>query len=275
MNIVQEVIDLPSVIDTALKLNAASHYRKNLSMRIELAANVPSFLISDEMRLVQVLSNLLNNAIKFTEQGEISLLIDSIGLSDSNALIRFKVKDTGIGISKENQEHLFEAFSQADISMTRKYGGSGLGLSICQQIVKLLGGEITLKSDLGAGCEFTFILPFSLPDDVPKQQLGFHHITCNKIESIHIFSVNQPLSVSCIETIESFSWHYHPVGNVTELSKVLVKDVGANEQLQEITLLGDKSIPFSILKKVMSTCTELGYTKISLAVVQKSAASQS
>ncbi len=228
MIVVKEIIDLPAVIDTALKLNSANLYMKKLTMRVELAANVPRLLMSDEMRLVQVLSNLLNNAIKFTEHGEIALIIDSIGLSDTNALVRFKVKDTGIGISKHNQAHLFEAFSQADISMTRKYGGSGLGLSICQQIVKLLGGEITLNSDLGAGCEFNFILPFSLPNEDVIKNSNFYSTSSNETSKIHVCTVKQKLSASCIETIKSLSWNYHPFADLAELNKSL-----SNKELSE------------------------------------------
>jgi len=219
MIIVKEVIDLPAVIDTALKLNSANLYMKKLTMRVELAANVPRLLMSDEMRLVQVLSNLLNNAIKFTEQGEIALFIDSIGLSNTNALVRFKVKDTGIGISKENQEHLFEAFSQADLSMIRKYGGSGLGLSICQQIVKLLGGEITLKSDLGAGCEFNFILPFSLPNKDVLESSDFNNAASQSISAIHICAIKQVLSASFIDTIKQLSWSYHQFDDLLAFEK--------------------------------------------------------
>lgn len=218
MNIVKELVDLPTVIDTALKLNTTHTDMKKLTLRVELAANVPSLLMSDEMRLVQVLSNLLNNAIKFTEQGEISLIIDSIGLSDTNALVRFKVKDTGIGISKDNQAHLFEAFSQADISMTRKYGGSGLGLSICQQIVKLLGGEITLKSDLGEGCEFNFLLPFSLPSKSVIEKSNFHQ-ALKSSTTIHLCAIKQKLSVTFIETADNLSWHYHQFDDLFELNK--------------------------------------------------------
>jgi len=218
MMIVKEVVDLPAAIDRALKLNTANVYAKKLNMRVDLAANVPNLLMSDEMRLVQVLSNLLNNAVKFTEQGEISLFIDSIGLSETNALIRFKVIDTGIGIAKGKQKHLFEAFAQADISMTRKYGGSGLGLSICQQIVKLLGGEITLKSDLGAGCEFSFVLPFSLPSEELKQELKLKNTISINTDAIHLCVIKQQLSSSCIETIKLLSWHYREFDDLVALN---------------------------------------------------------
>jgi PAS domain S-box-containing protein len=228
MVILKEVIDLPTVIDSAIKLNSANLYLKKIPMRVELDASIPQFLMSDE-RLVQVLSNLLNNAIKFTDQGEVALFIDSIGLSDTNALVRFRVKDTGIGISKENQEHLFKAFSQADISMTRKYGGSGLGLSICQQIVKLLGGEITLKSDLGEGCELSFILPFSLPSEQVIKNSVFHHALMNDVPNVHICAVKQTLSSSFIEAIKLLSWEYSQFDNFIELNKALSSKNSAKE----------------------------------------------
>lgn len=219
MVVIKDIVDLPATIDKALKLNTANIYSKKLNMRVELASNVPNILMSDEMRLVQVLSNLLNNAIKFTEQGDISLLIDSIGLSETNALVRFKIIDTGIGIHKDKQGHLFEAFSQADISMTRKYGGSGLGLSICQQIVKLLGGEITLKSDIGKGCEFSFVLPFSLPSEEIKQNLGLKNASSINTNEVHLCVIRQKLSTSCIKTIEDISWHYREFNDLLSLNQ--------------------------------------------------------
>jgi len=240
MIVVKEIINLPTVIDTALKLNSANLFIKKLKLHIELDSNVPSLLMSDEMRLVQVLSNLLNNSIKFTEHGEIALFIDSIGISETNALVRFRVKDTGIGISKENQGHLFEAFSQADISMTRKYGGSGLGLSICQQIVKLLGGEITLKSDLGEGCEFSFILPFSLPSEDIIKNSDFSSRASYEVSTIHLCIIQQELSASCIETIKSLSWNYHQFDNFSELNKELLSKVASEGKV--VVLIGEEAL---------------------------------
>ena len=229
--IIEDVVDFPATIDKALKLNTDTLYAKKLNMRVELAPNVPNMLMSDEMRLVQVLSNLLNNAIKFTEQGEISLLIDAVDLSESTAQIQFKVLDTGIGIAKDKQGQLFEAFTQADISMTRKYGGSGLGLSICQQIVKLLGGEITLKSDLGIGCEFSFVIPFSLPNEEVKHKLALQNAVNNEHQVIHLCIINQTLSKSCIETIDNLAWDYHHVNNLLELRQQLVAKKNANTKV--------------------------------------------
>jgi signal transduction histidine kinase len=219
MLIIQEEVNLPSVLDKALKLNVGGIQSKKLQMKVELAANVPVVIKTDEMRLIQVLSNLLNNAIKFTEQGEVALIIDTIGQSENNALVRFKVKDTGIGIARDKQGHLFEAFSQADISMTRKYGGSGLGLSICQQIVKLLGGEISLQSDLGQGCEFSFILPLSIPAQVTKQKSMEQGGAESELSTVlTLATIGQELSVTCLDTIDSLAWHYQPFTRLEEIT---------------------------------------------------------
>lgn len=239
MVIVKGAVNLPDIINKALNLNAANVYAKKLTIRVDLSAQVPSWLMSDEMRLVQVLSNLLNNAIKFTEHGEVALLIDVVDLSTTNALIRFRVKDTGIGIASDKQGHLFEAFSQADISMTRKYGGSGLGLSICQQIVKLLGGEITLKSSLGDGAEFSFILPFSLPDENVKQDLNIHQNAVDNIGIIDLCFIKQTLSPSYIETIEDLSWRCNEFDDLCALSNRLSN---SDKSTNTLVLLIDEDV---------------------------------
>lgn len=233
MVIVSDEANLANIVDKALKLNAMSAYAKKLTMRVELSANAPSLIMTDEMRLVQVLSNLLNNAIKFTEQGEVALLIDVISSSKGNALVSFKVKDTGIGIASDKQGHLFEAFTQADISMTRKYGGSGLGLSICQQIVKLLGGEIILKSSLNDGSEFSFNLPFSLPNENSIQSSNLIQTIEDKLGTINLCVINQTLSPSVIETIESLSWQYYQHDDLATLPDKLSN----NEEYTATTVL--------------------------------------
>jgi PAS domain S-box-containing protein len=239
MVMVKEEVNLPAIIDKALKLNAANVYAKKLTMRVDLSAKVPSLIISDEMRLVQVLSNLFNNAIKFTEQGEVALLIDVIDLNATNALVSFKVKDTGIGIARDKQGHLFEAFTQADISMTRKYGGSGLGLSICQQIVKLLDGEITLKSSPDDGSEFSFILPFSLPSKEVKQRLNVDQQAIDRLGSIKFCVIKQTLSPSYIETIEALSWDCSQFDDLSTLSNTLSN---TEQPANTVVLLIDEAV---------------------------------
>lgn len=168
MSVHQELIELDSIVSQALNLNIAPLAGKDLSLKVAIDSQVPLKIYTDTMRLVQVLSNLLNNAIKFTEKGQVALNVSlSCQNADSNnTVILFKVKDTGIGIEKTKQSGLFEAFKQADESMTRVYGGTGLGLSICQHIAQLFGGEISIDSTLGEGAEFTLALPLNMPNTV-------------------------------------------------------------------------------------------------------------
>ena len=158
MSVHTELSELDNIVSQALNLNIAALVGKDLSLSVAIDSQVPLQIRTDTMRLVQVLSNLLNNAIKFTECGKVELSVSLSGDADNIAIL-FKVKDTGIGVEKAKQSGLFEAFKQADESMTRVYGGTGLGLSICQHIAQLLGGEISIESDLGEGAEFTLALP--------------------------------------------------------------------------------------------------------------------
>jgi PAS domain S-box-containing protein len=130
---------------------------KGLEVRLNLSPDLPRFVFVDSVRLKQVLVNLLGNAVKFTEKGEIELKITAqSGLGDEYAVFRFEVKDTGIGIKPEMQEKIFDAFSQADPSTTKKYGGTGLGLTISNQLLGLMGGRLQLTSETGEGSCFFF-----------------------------------------------------------------------------------------------------------------------
>ncbi|MDH5434759.1 MAG: ATP-binding protein, partial [Gammaproteobacteria bacterium] len=127
---------------------------KSLVITLDIHIDTPTYITGDSNRLRQIMLNLISNAIKFTEAGSISVLVENIESEyepDSGYLLKFEIVDTGIGIPKKIQNQLFEKFSQADTSTTRKYGGSGLGLSICKSLVKLMGGEIGVKSSKGQG----------------------------------------------------------------------------------------------------------------------------
>jgi two-component system, sensor histidine kinase and response regulator len=151
-----------SVAET-LRAVAIGAHEKGLELAYDVAPEVPSFLVGDPGRLRQVLINLVGNAIKFTEQGEVSLRIErSDAMTGSGRIqVKFSVSDTGIGIEKEKQRLIFDAFSQADASTTRRYGGTGLGLTISSRLVKLMGGEISVESELGRGSSFHFSCEFA------------------------------------------------------------------------------------------------------------------
>lgn len=151
---------LQDLINQVFALNCLKADEKGLEVMFHQAADVPNILVGDQVRLGQILSNLLSNAIKFTEHGEV---VVSIGLESETAnqmVLKFVVKDSGIGLTSDQQAKLFESFSQADTSTTRKYGGTGLGLAISKKLVEAMHGSIGVKSSLGLGSEFSFTARF-------------------------------------------------------------------------------------------------------------------
>jgi two-component system sensor histidine kinase/response regulator len=145
---------------------------KDLELVLQVAPEVPDPLIADFARLSQVLVNLVGNAIKFTATGEIVVGVDLRWRQGETVGLGFSVTDTGIGIPPEKHRTIFEAFTQADASTTRKYGGTGLGLTICSRMVSMMGGSMRLSSEPGKGSRFSFDLPFRLQTEDPAQRLG-------------------------------------------------------------------------------------------------------
>jgi PAS domain S-box-containing protein len=154
---------LNEVIDDLDALVAESANKKNLALSFELAKGLPIHLMGDSVRLRQVLVNLVGNAIKFTSEGSVQVFIDVVEQDALSVLLRFSVRDSGIGIMPDQMRLLFRPFSQADASTTRKYGGTGLGLAISKSIVSMMKGEIGCESQAGQGATFTFTARFGLP----------------------------------------------------------------------------------------------------------------
>jgi signal transduction histidine kinase/DNA-binding response OmpR family regulator len=154
--------DLIALIDDALGILQQQADAKSLLLRSDLALDLPRYVRGDPTRLRQILLNLLGNAIKFTDRGEVRLDAASLQLADGRASVCFDVSDTGPGIPPDTLPRLFQKFEQADHSTTRRYGGTGLGLAICKELVELMGGSITAQSRVGAGSTFTVTLPLAL-----------------------------------------------------------------------------------------------------------------
>lgn len=150
--------NLDDILRSLAGMVAYRAQEKGLELVFDLALDVPRLLIGDSFRLQQVLLNLVGNAIKFTERGEVVLQITCPRPDTQRATLTFSVRDTGIGMSREQIEHLFQPFTQADSSISRKYGGTGLGLTISQRLVQMMGGKIEVKSEPGRGSVFWFTL---------------------------------------------------------------------------------------------------------------------
>ncbi|MBI5752452.1 MAG: response regulator [Hydrogenophilales bacterium] len=161
-----EAIDfnLSTALQDTIKLLSLRAGQKGLKLTLDIAPDVPPYLHGDPARLKQIIFNLVGNAIKFTHQGGIALRVQAGELNDAEALLRFEVIDTGIGIPQDMQRAIFDAFSQADASITRRFGGTGLGLSICSRLVRLMGGEIGVDSEPGQGSTFHFSARFNLAE---------------------------------------------------------------------------------------------------------------
>ncbi len=152
-------------------ISVKAQEKENLEVLFNIDARVPNFLVGDPLRLNQILINLGNNAVKFTEQGEIVLTTRAIEILESEVTLQFSIIDTGIGMTPQQQSRLFQAFSQADTSTTRKFGGTGLGLTISKRLVNMMGGDIWVESESGRGTTFNFTANFGLGEGKIKKRL--------------------------------------------------------------------------------------------------------
>ena len=166
-----ELEQVPFALQATLEQvdSICGHLAREKALRFEtrVDAAVPAVVSGDALRLGQILLNLAGNAVKFTEQGSVSVDVTLASATADAVMLEFRVRDSGIGISAEQIDGLFEAFSQADASNTRKYGGTGLGLAIAKQLVELMGGRIWVESEIGRGSVFAFTARFATADDAP------------------------------------------------------------------------------------------------------------
>ncbi|WP_238650689.1 PAS domain S-box protein [Paenibacillus piscarius] len=160
MTLTHEPVSLRELLDNITELFMPKAREKGIELSSRIAGDVPELIMGDAARLRQVLVNLVSNAVKFTEKGQVAIRLDAEVCGENRELtLRFSVRDTGIGIPPEKQPLLFQSFSQLHPSINRKYGGTGLGLAICKRLVELMGGAITVESEVGAGSDFYFTLP--------------------------------------------------------------------------------------------------------------------
>ncbi|MBI9064035.1 MAG: response regulator [Marinilabiliaceae bacterium] len=229
--------DLEQVFDDLSNMVAYKAHEKGLDFIYAVHADVPLNLIGDPLRLGQILVNLVNNAVKFTNHGEIVTSVLVLKESEKDVELLVEVKDTGIGIKGDLQNHLFDSFSQADVSTTRKYGGTGLGLAICKRLTGLMGGRIWVESEYGEGSSFFFTLKMG-KQRVQKRQL----LTPPKeLKDFRVLLLDQHPATSSIlkDMLETLDFQ---VDLVRDKETALVKIVGGKQEKPVDLVIVDSAI---------------------------------
>ncbi len=230
-------LNLPSIITNVCKGLSVLARNKNLEIVTQMPPDIPETLIGDPVRIRQILINLINNAVKFTERGRITVALKMMRLSEHESEVLFSVNDTGIGIPQNKQEMIFEAFTQADDSTTRRYGGTGLGLAICKRLVAMMDGKIWVESEDGKGSTFYFTAHFKYkmkPSTAtiavePSNGDGVHHMNQIPLKDNHCLHillaednlVNQKITM---KILEKRGWKVEAVGNGQEVLDKLNKE---------------------------------------------------
>ena len=194
---------------------------KGLDFSVTVSEDIPEFIIGDELRIVQILNNLVSNGYKFTSVGGVHLEVIKTDCCEKRAELFFMVSDTGIGISKENQDKLFQSFSQVDMSISRKYGGTGLGLNICKQLVELMGGTIQVESEYGQGTQFSFHIWVELPEKEDCAEFPKEETKENEIQTEQ--ALFERLKKVTTDTSNGNVWKYGERENREELQKKMSK----------------------------------------------------
>jgi signal transduction histidine kinase/ligand-binding sensor domain-containing protein/DNA-binding response OmpR family regulator len=209
MELEERDFDLRTCIEEVLDVFAGKAGKLGLDLVYEIDYDVPAQIIGDSLRLRQILVNLVSNAIKFTEQGEIFAGVHLVKTADDGKIeLQFEIRDTGIGIPADKMERLFKAFSQVDSSTTRKYGGTGLGLIICEKLIGLMGGVIDVKSEVGRGTTFTFTMCAAASSQSLRTYVT-NHIT--GMEGKRVLVVDDNLTNRCILKNQLEIWKLLPV----------------------------------------------------------------
>jgi PAS domain S-box-containing protein len=211
--------DIDQVLDNLATVANVKTQEKGLELLFKRNPQVPTVLVGDPLRLGQILINLTNNAVKFTEQGEIVVEIDLQEKDAGQAVVGFAVRDTGIGMTRKQQGKLFQSFSQADSSTTRKYGGTGLGLAISKQLVELMGGEIGVDSEPGVGSTFHFTVRLGIGEGAHPKTFS----TVPDLQNLHAVVVDDnPTARDILRTyLESFTFRVDEAANADELFRLM------------------------------------------------------
>ncbi len=228
-------INLRSIIGNSLKIIAKNAHEKGLELAYRVAPDVPDYISGDPARLRQVLLNLAGNAVKFTEQGEVIVSVEAETLAETVVDLVFSVTDTGIGISKDKQDKIFRPFEQADGSTSRRFGGTGLGLTVSAQIVELMGGQIWLESVPNQGSSFHFKLSFDvLTDEKPV----FQHTDLAGVKALVVDDNTSSCNI-IKEMLESWDISAESVLSMEAAKKMLTNAAQKNEPFDLVIIDSD------------------------------------
>ncbi len=241
MNIEIVEFSLEQLLCDTIKSFAVRAHQKNLTLLLDVASAVPHRMLGDPGRLRQVIVNLVGNAIKFTEYGEIEVAVQRLdNVREKHANLRFNVRDTGIGIPRDKFKTIFKSFSQADSTTTRKYGGTGLGLTISTQLIRLMGGKIGLESKLGKGSSFHFILNLpiiadnALPQNQHAAQFRELGISGSMMKPVSESNLQEAITAALVEPpqqLESLIMRHSLRDTRRKLNFLLAEDNAVNQKL--------------------------------------------
>jgi signal transduction histidine kinase/ActR/RegA family two-component response regulator len=282
--VVLEKVDfsLSDVVNAALDVQAQPAASKKLELACLIESTVPNRLHGDPTRLRQILFNLLGNAVKFTDQGEVFLHVTLDAFTENDFTVRFEVSDTGIGVSQKVQEILFQPFTQGDSSTSRRYGGTGLGLAICKRLVEMMGGEIGVKGEPGKGSKFWFtarlsrgtssppsVAPFAIPvqralivdDNETNRKVLHHQLTYRNITHEAVASGPAALTAlrhACLEGVPYdlvlLDYHMPDMDGLAVAAAIAALPEIPQPKMLLITSLGDKLTVEELNKYQLSGC---------------------
>ena len=230
--------NLSTCIQEVIELLAPQAHDKGLEIAALIPANVPIYIQGDASRLRQVIMNLMGNAIKFTSQGEVIIQLELISETDDTATIQFAIIDTGIGITTEDKNNLFQPFTQVDASITRKYGGTGLGLAICQQLVTLMGGKIGINSEIAKGSKFWFNLSFTKQPESVSQNQDYQILSQRRLLVVDDNTINREILHH-----QAISWGMHIDEVDSAIAGLAALETAATQQMPYDIAIIDMQMP--------------------------------
>jgi len=256
--------DLHELVASTVYLFQPQAKKKELALNYHFEHSIPFRLHGDELHLRQILMNFLSNAMKFTSHGSVKVLIEPITHEPEQPLwLRFRIVDTGIGMSDSAQKKIFDSFVQADVSVTRKYGGTGLGTTISKQLIELMGGKVGILSKQGKGTEFWFDLPFNIQEKVPKEDVA----AATSFSGIRVLTLlSKELMPSFTRPLERWGQEVKQASSIIGLPLELI-EAQASQQPFHIVIIDESQLAMPAANFINSVQSESKLSNVSFILV--------